>query len=99
MANEQKKEEKVSVKEKKEEKVSVKEKKPENAPAKAKRVKIKLPRLRDQENTDVFVAVNGENYTIKRGVEVEVPDYIAEVLRHSEEAEAEADEHILKTSS
>lgn len=89
MANEQKKEEKVSVK----------EKKPENAPAKAKRVKIKLPRLRDQENTDVFVAVNGENYTIKRGVEVEVPDYIAEVLRHSEEAEAEADEHILKTSS
>ena len=49
MANEQKKEEKVSVK----------EKKPENAPAKAKRVKIKLPRLRDQENTEVFVAVNG----------------------------------------
>lgn len=82
--------------EKKEEKVSVKEKKPENAPAKAKRVKIKLPRLREQENADVFVAVNGENFTIKRGVEVEVPDYIAEVLRHSEEAEAEADEHILK---
>lgn len=85
--------------EKKEEKVSVKEKKQEKAPAKAKRVKIKLPRLRDQENTDVFVAVNGENFTIKRGVEVEVPDYIAEVLRHSEEAEAEADEHILKTSN
>lgn len=82
--------------EKKEEKVSVKEKKPENAPAKAKRVKIKLPRLREQENADMFVAVNGENFTIKRGVEVEVPDYIAEVLRHSEEAEAEADEHILK---
>ena len=81
--------------EKKEEKVSAEEKKQEKAPAKAKRVKIKLPRLRDQENTDVFVAVNGENYTIKRGVEVEVPDYIAEVLRHSEEAEEEADEHIL----
>lgn len=89
MANEQKKGEKVSVK----------EKKPENAPEKAKRVKIKLPRLRDQKDADVFVAVNGENYTIKRGVEVEVPDYIAEVLRHSEEAEEEADEHILKTSN
>ena len=35
------------------------EKKTEKAPAKAKRVKIKLPRLRDQENTDVFVAGNG----------------------------------------
>lgn len=75
------------------------EKKPENAPAKAKRVKIKLPRLRDQKDADVFVAVNGENFTIKRGVEVQVPDYIAEVLRHSEEAEAEADDHIFKTSS
>lgn len=67
-----------------------------NEEKKSKRVKIKLPRLREQENSDVFVAVNGENFTIKRGVEVEVPDYIAEVLRHSEEAEAEADEHILK---
>lgn len=67
-----------------------------NEEKKSKRVKIKLPRLREQENADVFVAVNGENFTIKRGVEVEVPDYIAEVLRHSEEAEAEADEHILK---
>ena len=29
------------------------------------------------------MAVNGESYLIQRGVEVEVPDYIAEVLEHS----------------
>lgn len=67
-----------------------------NEEKKSKRVKIKLPRLREQENADVFVAVNGENFTIKRGVEVEVPDYIAEVLRHAEEADEAAEEHISK---
>lgn len=33
----------------------------------------------------VFVAVNGEAYLVQRGVDVEVPKAIAEVLRHSEE--------------
>nr|WP_280515883.1 hypothetical protein [Cuneatibacter sp. NSJ-177] len=37
---------------------------------------------------DVFVSVNGESFQIQRGVEVEVPEYIAEVLRHSEEQDA-----------
>ena len=49
-----------------------------------KKVKIKIPRTKaDQE--DVFVSVNMETFIIKRGVEVEVPDYVAEVLRHQEE--------------
>ena len=49
-----------------------------------KKVKVRIPRTRaDQE--DVFVSVNMETYIIKRGVEVEVPDYVAEVLRHQEE--------------
>ena len=49
-----------------------------------KKVKIKIPRTKaDQE--DVFVSVNMETYLIKRGVEVEVPDYVAEVLQHQEE--------------
>ena len=49
-----------------------------------KMVKIRIPRTKaDQE--DVFVSVNMETYLIKRGVEVEVPDYVAEVLRHQEE--------------
>jgi hypothetical protein len=47
-------------------------------------VKIKIPRTKaDQE--DVFVSVNMETFLIKRGVEVEVPDYVAEVLQHQEE--------------
>ena len=49
-----------------------------------KMVKIRIPRTRkDQE--DVFVSVNNYNCVIKRGVEVEVPDYVAEVLQHQEE--------------
>ena len=49
-----------------------------------KMVKIKIPRTKaDQE--DVFVSVNMETFLIKRGIEVEVPDYVAEVIRHQEE--------------
>lgn len=51
---------------------------------KQKMVKIRIPRTKaDQE--DVFVSVNLRTYLIKRGVEVEVPDFVAEVLRHQEE--------------
>ena len=47
-------------------------------------VKIRLPKLKaDQE--DVFVSVNDYTCIIKRGVEVEVPAFVAEVLRHREE--------------
>lgn len=49
-----------------------------------KTVKIRIPRTKaDQE--DVFVSVNNYTCIIKRGVEVEVPDYVAEVLQHQEE--------------
>ena len=49
-----------------------------------KMVKIKIPRTKaDQE--DVFVSVNLETFLVKRGVEVEVPGYVAEVLQHQEE--------------
>ena len=47
-------------------------------------VKIRLPKMRaDQE--DVFVSVNDYTCIVKRGVEVEVPVFVAEVLRHREE--------------
>ena len=49
-----------------------------------KMVKIRIPRTKVDEE-DVFVSVNMETFLIKRGVEVEVPDYVAEVLRHQEE--------------
>lgn len=46
-------------------------------------VKIKLPRER-REQEDVFVGVNERTWLIKRGVEVEVPACVAEVLMHRE---------------
>ena len=56
---------------------------PAEAP-KEKMVKIRIPRTKaDQE--DVFVSVNLRTWLIKRGVEVEVPECVAEVLRHQEE--------------
>lgn len=51
---------------------------------KPKKVKIRIP-LSRTEKEDVYVAVNGKSYLIKRGEEVEVPDYVAEVLKHSED--------------
>ena len=42
----------------------------------------------------VFVGVNGETYLIQRGVDVEVPKEVAEVLRHSEEMDNAAAEKI-----
>lgn len=47
-------------------------------------VKIKLPVTR-KEKDDVFVAVNGKTFQIKRGEEVEIPECVAEVLQHQEE--------------
>ena len=54
------------------------------AAPKEKLVKIRIPRTKaDQE--DVPVWVNERSWLIKRGVEVEVPECVAEVLRHQEE--------------
>mgnify|MGYP000000506074 FL=1 len=41
-----------------------------------------------------FVSVNGEAYLIQRGVDVEVPKAVAEVLRHSEEMDNAANAKI-----
>lgn len=54
-----------------------------NIPQGEKKVKIRLPKeRRDQE--DVFVSVNERTWLIRRGVEVEVPLCVAEVLRSRE---------------
>ena len=59
-------------------------KKTETTKAKPKMVKIRIPRTKkDQE--DVFVSVNNYTCLIKRGVEVEVPYFVANVLKHQEE--------------
>ncbi len=61
----------------------------ETTSTKPKKVKIVLP-LSRHEQEDVYVAVNGRSYLIKRGEEVEVPDFVAEVLTHSEQSQRKA---------
>lgn len=53
------------------------------APTKKDTVRIKIP-LTKTERDDVYVALNGTTYLIKRGVEVEVPRGVAEILEHKE---------------
>lgn len=52
--------------------------------AKKDTVKVKIPKT-ETEREDVFVCVNGCSYLIQRGKEVEVPKFVAEVLKNSEE--------------
>ena len=54
-----------------------------------KMVKIKLPKTRNEKD-DVYVAVNGKSYLIKRGEYVEVPASVAEVLENREKMLSEA---------
>ena len=61
--------------------------------AKEKTVKIRLPLTRTEKD-DVPVGVNGRKWLIKRGVDVEVPECVAEVIRHQEEML----EHIMMSS-
>ena len=44
--------------------------------------KFFLPRGRKNEENFVIVSVNGRNYKIMKGVEVEVPECVAEVLEN-----------------
>ena len=52
-------------------------------------VRIKLPKTRELQD-DVFVSVNQRTWLIQRGVYVDVPACVAEVLQHSEEMAEEA---------
>ena len=52
-------------------------------------VKIKIPKTKSQQD-DVFVSVNNRTWQIQRGVYVEVPACVAEVLQHAEDMETEA---------
>lgn len=47
-------------------------------------VKILLPRGRKNEENFVIVSVNGRNYKIMKGVEVEVPESVAQVLENAD---------------
>ena len=62
------------------------------AETKEKIVKIRLP-LTKYEQDDVFVRVNQRTWLIKRGVEVEVPECVVEVLNHAEQQMLESLEY------
>ena len=54
------------------------------AEAKQKMVKVKIPRVNKKQQPQ-FVSVNNYTCMIKPGEEVEVPEFVAEVLKHREE--------------
>lgn len=56
----------------------------ETAAQKEKTVKIRLQKTKELKEP-VWVRVNNRKWLIQRGVEVEVPECVYEVLRHSEE--------------
>jgi hypothetical protein len=67
-------------------------------PTAQKRVKIKIPLTRT-EKEDVWGAINGVPFLIKRGAEVEVSNSIAELLENSDNQNAEAMEYEAQLSS
>lgn len=55
----------------------------DNVVSKPKMVRIKIQKTRNEKD-DVYVAVNGKSYLIKRGEYVDVPACVAEVLDNRE---------------
>lgn len=53
-------------------------------------VRIQLFKDNKHYKEPLFVGVNGETFLVQRGVPVDVPDYVAEVIRNSEAQDHEA---------
>ena len=65
-------------------------------PAGEKMVKIHLFKDNGRYKDPVFVGVNGKSWQIQRGVDVEVPESVAEVLEHSMQQDGVAAENMMK---
>lgn len=59
-----------------------------------KKVEIKIPKAANGEPNYMIASVNGRTFKLQRGIKVEVPEPIAEVIEHSFEAEEAADLYI-----
>lgn len=59
---------------------------------KEKLVKFRIPKTKENQD-DVFVSVNDRTWLIKRGIEVEMPECVYEVLMHQQEMEEVALEY------
>jgi hypothetical protein len=54
------------------------------APIEEKKVTIRIP-ITESAQGDLFVSVNERTWLIQRGVEVTVPDYVADVISRAED--------------
>lgn len=57
-------------------------------------VGVTIPRGRKQEENFVIVSVNGRSWKIMKGVQVQVPDYVAEVLENGRMMAEEARRYV-----
>lgn len=57
-------------------------------------VRIRLFKDNDRYKDDLFVAINGRAFQIKRGIEVEVPEAVWEIIKRSEESDRKTAEMI-----
>ena len=60
----------------------------------AETVSVTIPRGRKQEENFVIVSVNGRSWKIMKGAQVDVPDYVAEVLVNSRMMAEEARRYV-----
>ena len=60
----------------------------------AETVSVTIPRGRKQEENFVIVSVNGRSFKIMKGVQVQVPGYVAEVLVNSRMMAEEARRYV-----
>ena len=74
-------------------KIEEPKKAPKKDPWKVMRT-IRLEKAAPGQDNYVIASVNGKVFKIKKGVEVDVPAPIAEVIEHSREAEEAADMYI-----
>lgn len=63
------------------------------------KIKIRLYKDNDKYKDDVQVIVNGKVFLIKRGIEVEVPDFVAEALENAQIQAQYAAEYSEKAAS
>ena len=61
---------------------------------KEKMVTVMLPRGRKQEENFVIVSVNGRSWKIMKGAQVDVPDYVSEVLENRRMMQEEARRYV-----
>lgn len=55
-------------------------------------VTVRFP-MGKNEKDDIYVAVNGRSFLIKRGVEVTIPEYVLKILENQEKDIAESQEN------